>query len=71
MVETIAAAACVAAFVTPLAAATPTHAKRIQVPKSLRRIQEPGSTGYVAPTIDYREPGSTGYLAPTISWREP
>jgi hypothetical protein len=65
IVETLAAAALVAALVTPLAAASPTGGKRIEVPKSLRGLQEPGSTGYVPPTISYREPGSTGYLPPT------
>jgi hypothetical protein len=69
--ETIAAAALVAAVVTPLAVAGPKAGKRIQVPASLTRMQEPGSTGYVPPTITYREPGSTGYLQPTIMYREP
>ena len=67
IVMTIAAAVLVAAFATPLAAASPTGAKRIDVPKSLMRLQEPGSTGYVPPTISYQEPGSTGYLAPSTA----
>jgi hypothetical protein len=71
IVETIAAAALVAAFVTPFAMAKPTKGKRIQVPASLKRLQEPGSTGYLPPTIRYREPGSTGYLPPMIRYREP
>ena len=65
IVETFAAAALVAAFVTPLAAASPTRGQRIEVPKSLQGFQEPGSTGYVPPTISYQEPGSTGYLPAT------
>lgn len=71
VVETIVAAVAIAAVVTPLAAASPTTGKRIQIPPSLARFQEPGSTGYVQPTIAYREPGSTGYVPPTITYREP
>ena len=69
--QTITAGALVAAFVTPLATASPTRGKRIEVPKSLKKIQEPGSTGYLPPNISYQEPGSTGYLPPTITYREP
>jgi hypothetical protein len=71
IVETIAAAAVIAAVVTPLATAGPTSGKRIQIPPRLTKLQEPGSTGYVPPTITYREPGSTGYVPPTITYREP
>jgi hypothetical protein len=62
IVETVAAAAVLAAVVTPLAAASPTSGNRIEIPARLVHFQEPGSTGYVAPTISYQEPGSTGYV---------
>ncbi len=71
IVGTIAAAVAVAATVVPLATASPTAGKRIQIPARLVHFQEPGSTGYLPPTIGYREPGSTGYLPPTIRYREP
>jgi hypothetical protein len=71
IVKTIAAATVIAVAVAPWAAASPTKGKRIQIPPSLARLHEPGSTGYVQPTIYYREPGSTGYLPPAISYREP
>jgi len=71
IVETIAAAVVIAATVVPLAAASPTGAKRVQIPARLAHFQEPGSTGYLLPAITYREPGSTGYVPPTISYQEP
>jgi hypothetical protein len=55
IVETIAATVVVAAVVAPLAAASP-GAKRIQIRARLVHFQEPGSTGYLPPTISYREP---------------
>jgi len=71
IVETIAAAVVVAATVVPLAAASPTGAKHVEIPARLVHFQEPGSTGYLPSSIGYREPGSTGYVPPTVSYREP
>ena len=71
ILETIAAAVVIAATVVPLAAASPTGAKHVQIPARLVHFQEPGSTGYVPSSISYQEPGSTGYVPPTVRYREP
>jgi hypothetical protein len=71
IVEAIAAAVVIAATVVPLAAASPTGAKHVQIPARLVHSQEPGSTGYLPPSIGYREPGSTGYVPPTVGYMEP